>query len=204
VRADAVIQLDDIKPTGSKNGRSRIAGTLDSVEPSSCARLLSEEARGFSGARKRRARRNAAWKSLNGYLKERRAAAWRKPNRRASIEPHWSGQRRQFVRLPALVAHRWQRRGHFPCRWKERPMRRQDRPCHARQLELFRPEIASRQLSRDIGHGPKLMRCNDDGPRRSHGAAGAVFSSLPHGTRRLCTSRGTELMIVQAFSPIST
>src|SRR5271165_4992596 len=94
MRPDFIVQLDDIKPTGPKNGRSRIAGTLGSVEPSSCMRLLSEEARGFSGARKRRARRNAAWKSLNGCLKERRAAAWRKPNRRASIEPVARARRR--------------------------------------------------------------------------------------------------------------
>ena len=56
MRTVPVAQLDVIKPTGPKDGRSRIAGTLGSVESSSCMRLLSEEARGFSGARKRRAR----------------------------------------------------------------------------------------------------------------------------------------------------
>jgi hypothetical protein len=47
VRVNLVVQLDDIKPTGPKNGRSRIAGTLGSVEPSSCMMLLTKAAPGF-------------------------------------------------------------------------------------------------------------------------------------------------------------
>jgi len=82
VRADLIVQLDNITPTGPRNEKFSTPGIHGLVGAFSCMRYWSGETGGYFGALRRFKRRTAALQYLNGCLSERHAAAWRAPNRR--------------------------------------------------------------------------------------------------------------------------
>jgi hypothetical protein len=84
MRSGVVMQLDNITPTGPRNGKFFIRGIRGLGSAFSSMRYLSEETVGYFGAliMRRRGWQTAAFQSPNGCSTGRHAAAWCAPTRR--------------------------------------------------------------------------------------------------------------------------
>jgi hypothetical protein len=81
MRSGVMMQLDNITPTGPRNGKFFIRGIRGLGSAFSCTMYLSGETVGYFGALRRRRWQTAAFQSQNGCSTGRHAAAWRTPTR---------------------------------------------------------------------------------------------------------------------------